>query len=114
MIHTLPPWFNDAEENDNMTEFEQIFQVLTAIVDPDVAIEFYKKFKQQKEEGEVSWVGIGGLRISLVYIHSILVVIIFDWTALKSMDYIDFTDIDGIIEQNLSWENLYYFTLYWL
>jgi len=43
----------DAEENDNMTEFEQIFQVLTAIVDPDVAIEFYKKFKQQKEEGEV-------------------------------------------------------------
>ena len=42
----------DAEENDNMTEFEQIFQVLTAIVDPEVAIEFYKKFKQQTEGGE--------------------------------------------------------------
>ena len=41
-----------CRKNDNMTEFEQIFQVLTAIVDPEVAIEFYKKFKQQTEGGE--------------------------------------------------------------
>ena len=56
---------------------------------------------------------VGCLRISLVYIHQFWSYITFDWTALKSMDYIDFIDIDGIIEQNLSLENLSYFTLYW-
>ena len=38
-IHLL----HDAEDNDNITEFEQIIQVIGSIVDPDIAIEFYKQ-----------------------------------------------------------------------